>query len=72
MVAGPQGEGRSTGLRVEHGAAPKALGGQGILVAKAEPEADERLLLLDVEAHAVSTTSPCYGFAGTIATTIKL
>ena len=66
------GNGVAVCRALSYGAAPKTLGGQGILVAKAEPEADERLLLLDVEAHAVSTTSPCYGFAGTIVTTIKL
>ena len=55
-----QGNGVAVCRAFSYGAAPKALGGQGILVAKVEPEADERLLLFDVEALAVSTTSPCY------------
>ena len=54
------GNGVAVCRALSYGAAPKALGGQGVLVAKAEPEADERLLLFDVEALAVSTTSPCY------------
>ena len=43
-----------------YGAAPKALGGQCIMFAEAEPKPDERLLLFDVEARTVSTTHPCF------------
>ena len=53
------GNGVAVCRALSYGAAPKALGGQGILVAKAEPEADERLLLFDVEARTVSSTRPC-------------
>ena len=42
-----------------YGAAPKALGGQCIMFAEAEPKPDERLLLFDVEARTVSSTRPC-------------
>ena len=42
-----------------YGAAPKALGGQRIMLAEAEPKPDERLLLFDVEARTVSSTRPC-------------